>query len=363
MEIRCASVVYADFPVVEWTVYLKNTGKADTPIVENIQGMDVSFKRDGGGGYTLHNMRGDDCSAASYQPIDIPVNKETTHRFAPVGGRPTQGTATPYFNVEWSGQGVIAVLGWPGQWASQFDCDQSSVLKVRGGQELTKLKLLPGEEIRTPLSVLMFWKGDALRSQNLWRRWMIAHNIPRTNGKLPPTFTSSMGTSASALLPVADVEIAAMDALVKSGNKIDYWWIDAGWYPCNGSWPNTGTWEPDPVRFPRGIKPVTDHAHELGMKFVLWFEPERVAPNSWLTQNHPQWIFGGANGGLLNEGNPETRQWVIEHIDRFIKDQGIDLYREDYNIDPLAYWRGNDAPDRQGITENLYVQGHLAYWD
>jgi alpha-galactosidase len=30
---------------------------------------------------------------------------------------------------------------------------------------------------------------------------------------------------------------------------------------------------------------------------------------------------------------------------------------------PLPAWRKNDAADRQGITENLYVQGHLAFWD
>ena len=32
-------------------------------------------------------------------------------------------------------------------------------------------------------------------------------------------------------------------------------------------------------------------------------------------------------------------------------------------MDPLDFWRRNDAPDRQGITENLHVQGYLAYWD
>jgi alpha-galactosidase len=362
LEIRRTSVIYSDFPVVEWTVYFKNTGKADTPILADIQGMDVSFQRSGEGDYVLRSIRGDDCSAASYQPIVENFSKGASHRFASAGGRPTQGTF-PYFNVEWSGQGVIAVLGWPGQWATQFDCDQSSVLKIRGGQELTKLKLLPGEEIRTPLSVLMFWKGDALRSQNLWRRWMIVHNIPRINGKVPPVFLSSMGPSGIALQPVADEEIAAIDAYQKAGAKFDYWWIDAGWYPCNGSWTNTGTWEPDPTRFPKGIKPVSDHARSKGMKFVLWFEPERVAPGSWLTKNHPQWIFGGEGGGLLNMGNPEARKCVTEHFSRLIKEQGVDLYREDFNIDPLGYWRRNDAPDRQGITENLYVQGHLAYWD
>lgn len=32
-------------------------------------------------------------------------------------------------------------------------------------------------------------------------------------------------------------------------------------------------------------------------------------------------------------------------------------------MDPLAYWRANDAPDRQGITEIQHVTGYLAYWD
>ena len=32
-------------------------------------------------------------------------------------------------------------------------------------------------------------------------------------------------------------------------------------------------------------------------------------------------------------------------------------------MSPLSFWRGNDAPDRQGITENFHVQGYLAYWD
>ena len=30
---------------------------------------------------------------------------------------------------------------------------------------------------------------------------------------------------------------------------------------------------------------------------------------------------------------------------------------------PLPGWRKHDATDRQGITENHYVQGHLEFWD
>ena len=32
-------------------------------------------------------------------------------------------------------------------------------------------------------------------------------------------------------------------------------------------------------------------------------------------------------------------------------------------MDPLDFWRANDAPDRQGITEIEHVTGYLAYWD
>jgi len=40
------------------------------------------------------------------------------------------------------------------------------------------------------------------------------------------------------------------------------------------------TWEPDPKRFPRGIKAVLRLRPFQGMKLVLWFEPERCAGNS-----------------------------------------------------------------------------------
>ena len=32
-------------------------------------------------------------------------------------------------------------------------------------------------------------------------------------------------------------------------------------------------------------------------------------------------------------------------------------------MEPLGFWRGNDPPDRQGITEIRHVEGLLAYWD
>jgi alpha-galactosidase len=100
------------------------------------------------------------------------------------------------------------------------------------------------------------------------------------------------------------------------------------------------------------------------VKVIVWFEPERVTPGTWIWEKHPEWLIGKDGGNrLLNLGLPEARQWLADHVDRTLKEQGIDLYRQDFNINPLGLWRSCDAPDRQGLTEIHYNAGYLAYWD
>ncbi len=194
---------------------------------------------------------------------------------------------------------------------------------------------------------------------------MIAHNIPRPGGKLPSPRLCGYSGRVYDEMDHANEENQLMfiDRYLAEGIKLDFWWMDAGWYPQQHGWGQTGTWEVDRKRFPRGLKPVSDHAHAKGLKTILWFEPERVAPGTWLMEKHPEWLLGGQGDRLLNLGNPQARKWLTDHVDKFLTDQGIDLYRQDFNMDPLGYWRAADAPDRQGITEIRYIEGLLAYWD
>jgi len=39
------------------------------------------------------------------------------------------------------------------------------------------------------------------------------------------------------------------------------------------------------------------------------------------------------------------------------------VYREDFNFNPLSYWQAADAPDRVGMTEIRFVEGHYEFWD
>jgi alpha-galactosidase len=364
LQVRLAAVEYSDFPMVEWVVHFKNTGTQDTPILSDIQGVDLALGLTGSGEFVLNHHAGDNCTPDSYEPRRLTLEPKSDHRFAPPGGRPT-AVAFPYFNLEWPGEGLIVVVGWPGQWAARFTRDAGSGLRVRGGQELTCFTLHPGEEARSPLIALQFWRGDRVRAQNLWRRWMIAHNLPRTrNAKpLPPILTSCGGGFFPGIRTSEESERQFITAFAQAGVKLDYWWTDAGWYTCT-DWPETGTWTPDPVRYPRGFKPVSELAHTNGMGLIVWFEPERVRPGTFLYTHNPSWLLGtNGNEKLLNLGNPDARRWLTDHVDAMLTRDGIDFYRQDFNIEPLGYWRANDAPDRQGLTEMRHIEGYLAYWD
>lgn len=362
LSVRCLAVVYRDFPAIEWTVFFKNVGKKATPILADIQGLDATFRRSPAGEFVLHGNKGDYCKADSYEPFQHTLGPSAGLRFAPIGGRPTNGPAGwPYFNLQMPGGGLILAVGWPGQWAASFQRDSKQRLRIVAGQEQTFLSLKPGEEIRTPLMAMLFWHGDGVvRSHNLWRRWMLAHNLPRPAGKsLAPMLIMCSGGFFPGLKVSEASERQFIETFVRERIPLTHWWMDAGWYSC-GAWPEVGTWEPDAQRFPKGIKAVSDLVHAKKMKLILWFEPERVTKGSWLHRTHPEWLLGG---NLLDLGNPAARTWLTDHVDRLIREQGIDLYRQDFNMDPLSNWRNGEAANRQGMRENLHVQGYLAYWD
>lgn len=402
LVVRCVAVEYHDIPTVEWTVYVKNSGAKTLPPVGEILAIDTDFARTAGTEYTLRTCDG---SLAVIQDFGLHAVQLSPHAnilLTCQGGRPTCGLVRadprlrqggfPYYNVDWGGQGVIVALGWPGQWAAELTRDGASGLRVQGGMctrdgtnllaqthihdmALAEIALRPGEEIRTPLIVVQFWQGvDWIAGQNNWRRWMIAHNMPHPGGRPPapmcPAQTGGISLTTDAAAELGSVqEYAANHLTATTGGVYDHWWIDAGWYqvpPEALDWSWTGTWDADPKRYPHGLRPVTDAARAGGMKSIIWHEPERVRPDTWLYNHHPEWLLGPGPDGdnrLLDLGNPDAWRWVVEHFDGLIRANGIDVYRQDFNIDPLAYWNLADTPGRRGMTQIRHVTGFLAFWD
>ena len=89
------------FPTVEWTLYFKNTGTADTPIIENIQSLDIRWQRGRDSEFLLHHNIGAPADGTDYTPLETVLGGNATKRIsarrADVRPTPTCRTST------WSG--------------------------------------------------------------------------------------------------------------------------------------------------------------------------------------------------------------------------------------------------------------------
>ncbi len=366
LEVVNEVTLYDELPAAEWMIVLRNAGNQDTPILEKIQPLDLQLDVAQGGEIVLHYANGSTCSPTDYQPLDHPLKPESEIVLQSVGGRSSNGRL-PFFNLDWGSGGLVGAIGWSGQWQCRLARDAGNHLTVEAGQQTTRYLLHPDESVRTPRILLVGWSGDRFRGHNDLRRIIYRYHTPLLAGEkpLPPT-------QCNTWFPVGDDggkaseqnQIELLEAY--RGLGIEYLVMDAGWYGTTPNWAeNTGTWTPRTDTFPRGLKPVGEAARRCGIRFGLWFEPERIVPGTQLDREHPQWLLKVDESGnrLLNLGLPEAQQWFVDLVSRYVDEVPLGYFRHDFNIDPLPFWLKADPPDRQGITEIRYIEGLYKVWD
>ena len=364
LRVSATASAFKRYPAVEWVLEFENLGTQDTPLIEQVHALDVQLRT----GYhrkpvKLHQLTGDICGERSFLPLETAVEPGEGVALAPEGGRSSSG-AFPFFNVQYGNEGLITAIGWSGQWRASLDRSAAGPATLRAGMEKLSLSLHTGEKIRSPRILILPWKGDWLAAHNRFRRLMLFEYGPQQNGRpLPLPIALQCFDRYASKLPDWGTEAGQLRAARAAYNAgCDMHWLDAAWF--EGGFPNgVGNWFCPSERFPRGLKPVSDACHQLGLKFMVWFEPERVAPGSQIAREHPEFVFGGDKGGLFKLSDPAARGWLTDLLSRRITEFGLDAYRNDFNMDPLGSWRQADATNRQGITEIRYVEGHYALWD
>lgn len=383
LQVRVRALEFANSPVVEWTAYFKNEGKDDAPLLEYVQALDASFAVTGEGIPTILYSKG--CGVMdTYALQKKPLNQLESYQISSESGGKTVDTI-PFFDIQTSGHGLIGALGWPGTWTINFSRATEGAIAVSAGMGTTHVSLHPGEEIRTPEVLLLLWEGDDVDAHNVLRRHILKYHTPQYDGKpivLPISFTGWGGMKTSTSLRL-------IDEISKENIGFENFWMDAGWYGADRpveefqvfgreDWfLHAGNWRVNRVPHPDGgLKPISDAAHAKGMKFLLWFEPERAVVGTPLTIEHPDWFIGEVTTHfegsterplvkfrMFDFGNPTARQYMIDSISTLIDEQGIDIYRQDCNFAPAPFWTQADTVDRQGITQIRYAEGLLEFWD
>jgi alpha-galactosidase len=404
LEVSREITVFPGSHAIEWVLRLHNGGLKDSPILENILPLDFDLPVPVGGAVTFHHAHGSVKGPPDYAPVDTDLTPGTTVQIAHYileNGKHADGYM-PFFNLQWSDGGLVGAVGWTGQWMVSAGLS-SDMVALKSGQELTHLRLHPGESIRTPSILLVEWSGtDRFAGQNALRQLLLSYYAARIDGELviPPVahtgayalifdgIAKKTGKNPLDILPtITDRDLGARgghgfpgpdDALnfVTEKNQlelihnlpaigIEAYWLDAGW--MEGLWPSgRGSWAPN-KDFAGGLRPLGEAAHQKGLKFLLWYDPEGVDPNSLLAKQHPEWVLHqpqeGKWGGIFRFSDPAAEKWMTDLLSSQIQDWQVDIFRMDRNTNPLPFWRYADARDRQGITEIRQIEGLYAMWD
>jgi len=374
LAVKCFVTWYDDFPAVEWVLKFSNPSSRNSPLLDTVNAVHHLFSHDKSGPFILHHANGCNTLRNDFQPFDRELKIGNSVYMTPDGGRSSGGPmAFPFFNIENpGGDGVMVAIGWTGKWYAEVRQEDEQSASLKAGMEKMRLYLLPQEEIRTPRICLLFWKGnDRMAGHNQFRRFVLAHHTRKIDGKpnpLPLAAFLGRGGPAPCNEFACTTESPAIAWIFRHRQfniLPEVFWLDAGWYACQGDWHNTGSWCANRDNFPNGLKPVSDAVHQAGAKFLVWFEPERVRDGTELAIEHPHWLIERPNvvNKLLNLGNKEAVHWLIDRVSTLIEKEGIDIYRQDFNMDPLPYWQQADAPQRTGIAEIRHIEGLYAFWD
>jgi len=371
---------YEGYPIVEMRPVLECVGDTETGIVDDFKTLDLSLPCNSNS-IKVRRITGSKTAPTDFCHQDVLLQRRhecDRTSMSSVIGRSLEWI--PYFGVDFGSlSGLEFALGWTGTWKADFHYGDNFELKVGLGEK-THFKMLPGESFQMPYIVVYEREGESVEEMHVrFHRFVIDNKSPRdSNGKLIEPLiplTSSGGNKT-------DENMLKILNKATETFKVPFnaFWVDAGWsgkyheiaqnVNCGKIWKQwVGYWYCNPFSHPDGnMKKISDAAHAKGLKFLLWFEPERATANTPVVQEHPEY-FNCAKGDqsgiyyLLDLGNKEAFNWIFGELSRCIEENGIDVFRQDFNMNPMQVWLDADESDRMGTHEIRHINGLWALWD
>ena len=365
------AVYYDATATFEWTVYLKNVGDTRSDTVSDFYAMDAALDITDA---TLYFSGGSYEKNDDFALYSKALTKKTM-TFDTIGGRCSR-LYLPFFCLSGETMGATVGIGWAGDWTADFTGKKDTTITI--SQTELEGYLDADEEIRSPLVSVHLYMGNPLKGFNTFRQ-RVKDSLPEGYGPISTCFF--VGAEGQDDTSNAN-EIGALEILQKLydlgiSDIVDHAWFDAGWFDLNGqtSWQLAiGDWVVDSKKYPDGFTNVKSALDEAGLGFLLWFEPERVPTTSNLyktvsaNKECANWLLysDNAENCLWNMGDPNALQDVCERISNAIQEFGVNYYRQDFNIDPGAYWKKADDTiydGRKGFAENKYVVGEYRFLD
>lgn len=271
---------------------------------------------------------------------------------------------TDGFNENY-GEVIAGALAWSGNFRISFQMDETDELNILAGINpyASEYLLGKGKTLITPDMIYTYsFEGAGRASRNLhdWARRYCCYD----SAVMCPTLLNSW---EGAYFNFDTKTLTDMIDDVKDMG-LEMFVLDDGWFgnnhPRNDTKSGLGDWETNVKKLPEGIGYLVKYAHDKGVRFGIWIEPEMVNPQSDLAGKHPDWVVKSAgrtapqtrNQWLLDLSNPDVQDFVFGVFDRTMQmAPGIDYIKWDANRHVESF--GSGHIDRQSHFFVEYVQG------
>lgn len=231
-----------------------------------------------------------------------------------------------------------------GAWRWEVGDMRNSLYLLAGGpsdQDCQWVKRLdPGSTFRSvPTAIALVNKGHQAAIQALTQYRRRIRRAHQDNKKMSLIFNDYMNCLMGE--PTEEKIASLIEPAADCG--AEYFVIDAGWYgePNVSWWDTVGAWEPNPIRFPSGLKATTTKIRKAGMIPGLWLEPEVIGVNSPIANEiPPEAYFQRYGHRIIEQGrfqldfrHKDVRRRLDLIVDRLVYEFDVGYFKFDYNID------------------------------
>jgi alpha-galactosidase len=276
------------------------------------------------------------------------------------GGRASENNV-PWFSVKSGDAQFFGAMLWAGSWSLKLK-RQGDNLDVQLGLPAFTTSIDPGGTLEAPHAIFGITNAftpDTGRALQSFIEKGLRHGRPFASYVSYNTWYA-YGTHIDEASVLAEMNAAAAIG-------VEQFVVDAGWWAGavqddpGDFFKSWGDWQADPDRFPNGLGALSDRAHQLGMRFGIWVEPERVAISTVGRDGLAQERFLAMENGVYQPGvanrnaesaqvclaDPAAREWLSSSLLSFIEAVRPDylLWDNNFSITCMRSGHGHGAQD------------------
>ena len=219
-------------------------------------------------------------------------------------------------------------------WGSLSEKTGYTIFKVKMNEgRFYFTKDLLGKVVSEPLRIfdIVYFEGDY---EEVFDKYFDMWKMPETRHGMMSGYTSWYNYFQNI---TEDIIIRDLNGLDPYKDQVNIFQIDDGYETYIGDW-----LDPNPSKFPKGMKYIADEIHKKGYKAGIWLAPFNCQKISRMAKEHPDWLIKHENGkpmvGCIAWGgaytfdiyNEEVRAYLKKVFDVVLNEWGYDMVKLDF---------------------------------